>query len=153
MTRLELRVPPPLVLAAVALFMWLAAQALPALHFAIPARGLMMALPAVLGAGIGGAAILQFWRAHTTANPMKPHDASTLVTGGIYRLSRNPMYLGDALLLLAWAVWLANVAAFLGVPLFVAYLNRFQIAVEERILEARFGTGYELYRRAVRRWL
>jgi protein-S-isoprenylcysteine O-methyltransferase Ste14 len=63
------------------------------------------------------------------------------------------MYLGDLLILAGWAIWLANVVAFAGLPLFVAYINRFQIAAEERALQARYGAAYSAYRRAVRRWL
>ena len=153
MRRLELRVPPPALMAMVALAMWLAARSIPALDWAMPARGAVAALLAVAGLAVAAIAIVQFRRALTTPNPMKPHEASALVATGIYRLSRNPMYVGDLLILAAWAVWLANVAAFLGLPAFVAYLNRFQIAPEERVLEARFGAGYHAYRRSVRRWL
>ena len=150
---LELRVPPPLLMAVVALLMWFAARMLPALDFHVPARIALAAALAVIGVLIACVAFFHFRRAGTTVNPTKPHDSARLVDAGIYRLSRNPMYLGDLLLLAACALWLANAAAFLGLPLFVAYLNRFQIGVEERILQARFGAGYDAYRRAVRRWL
>jgi protein-S-isoprenylcysteine O-methyltransferase Ste14 len=150
---LELRLPPPVVMAAVALLMWLAARALPAFDFSLPARGALAAVLAVLGLLIAGVAFVQFRRAGTTVNPTRPHESALLVVHGIYRLSRNPMYLGDLLILAAWAVWLASGPAFLGLPLFVAYLNHFQIVPEERMLEARFGAAYAAYRRAARRWL
>jgi protein-S-isoprenylcysteine O-methyltransferase Ste14 len=86
-------------------------------------------------------------------NPRKPHEASALVTSGPYRFSRNPMYLADVLLLAAWAAWLANAAALIGLPLFIVYLNRYQIELEERALQARFGAAYAAYRATVRRWL
>jgi protein-S-isoprenylcysteine O-methyltransferase Ste14 len=72
---------------------------------------------------------------------------------GVYRWTRNPMYLGMAVLLLAWGLWLANGAALAVISLFVAYLNRFQIAPEERALQARFGDEFTAYRARVRRWL
>lgn len=153
MSWLELRVPPPVLMAAVAALMWLAARVLPALNFALPAQGAIAVVLGIAGGLIASAAIVQFWRARTTPNPTKPHDASRLVDVGVYRISRNPMYLGDLLLLGAWAVWLANLAAFLALPFFIAYLDRFQIAPEERVLQARFGAGYDAYRRSVRRWL
>ena len=84
---------------------------------------------------------------------MRPHESAKLVASGVYRWSRNPMYLGDLLILAGWALWLANVAAFIGLPLFVAYINRFQITLEERALEARFGAAYVEYRRSARRWI
>lgn len=79
--------------------------------------------------------------------------ASALVTGGVYRWTRNPMYLGMAALLLAWGFWLANAGALAVISLFIAYLNRFQIAPEERALEARFGDEFTAYRARVRRWI
>ena len=93
---LELRVPPPLVMAVVAVLMGFAARMLPALDFPVPARIALAVALALVGVLIGVVAIVQFWRARTTPNPMKPHDSSRLVDAGIYRLSRNPMYLGDA---------------------------------------------------------
>jgi protein-S-isoprenylcysteine O-methyltransferase Ste14 len=76
-----------------------------------------------------------------------------LVMGGVYRLTRNPMYLAMLVVLAAWALVVSNFAAFLLLPLFVAYLNRFQILPEERALQARFGAEFERYRSSVRRWL
>ena len=150
---LELRVPPPLVASIMALLMWLAARLLPPLDFALPAKSALAIALAAIGLGVGLVAVFQFKRARTTVHPMRPQESSALVTAGIFRRSRNPMYLGVLLILAAWAVWLANVAAFLLLPVLVAYLNRFQIAPEERALEARFGTTFVDYRRAVRRWL
>lgn len=145
--------PPPAVMLAVALLMWLAARALPALDFHLPARGTLAVALGFIGLAIAVVAVFQFRRAGTTPNPMKPHESATVVVSGVYRYSRNPMYLGDLLILAGWAIWLANAAAFLGLPLFIAYLNRYQIKLEERALQARFGAAYDAYRAAVRRWL
>ena len=153
MSSLELRVPPPAVMVLVALLMWLAARALPMLDFQIPLRGALALAIAVIGLAIAAFAFFQFRRAGTTPNPMKPHESAALVVNGMYRYSRNPMYLGDVLMLAGWAIWLANLAAFVGLPFFIAYINRYQIAPEERALSARHGTAYIDYRRTVRRWL
>jgi protein-S-isoprenylcysteine O-methyltransferase Ste14 len=150
---LELRVPPPVVAAATAVLMWLAAMAAPSLHFDLPARGAAVLAAAVAGLAIGAAALLRFRKAKTTINPMKPEESSALVIGGVYRLTRNPMYLAMLVILIAWALWLANVLAFIVLPLFVAYINCFQILPEELALQARFGAEFERYRRSVRRWL
>ncbi|HZS67278.1 MAG TPA: isoprenylcysteine carboxylmethyltransferase family protein [Burkholderiales bacterium] len=150
---LELRVPPPAVMAVVGLLMWLAARAFPQVDFQLPARGPLAIAIALIGLAIAIVAVFQFRRAGTTPNPMKPGKRATVVVSGVYCYSRNPMYVGDLLILAGWALWLANAAAFLGLPLFVAYLNRFQIAAEERALQARFGAAYDAYRAAVRRWL
>lgn len=123
----------------------------PALAFPIPP---VLAFPvAAVGVSLDAIALLHFFRRRTTVNPLKPASATALVTGGIYRFSRNPMYLGLATLLLAWAVYLGNLAALAGVALFVLYMNRFQIAPEERALEERFGAEYIAYRTRVRRWV
>lgn len=150
---LELRVPPPLVAGTIAVIMWLAARLLPVLDFRLPAKGFIAIAPATVGLCLGLVALFQFRIARTTHHPMKPQEASALVIGGVYRFTRNPMYLGVLFILAAWAAWLANAAAFVLLPAFVAYLNRFQIAPEERALEARFGAAFAAYRRAVRRWL
>ena len=75
------------------------------------------------------------------------------MTAGIYRVSRNPMYLGFAILLLAWAVFLASPWMLLGVPAFMMFISRFQIQPEERALESLFGEEFRDYKARVRRWL
>ena len=84
---------------------------------------------------------------------MKPETTASIVTTGIYRVTRNPMYLGLAFVLMGWATYLANLAALLLVPAFVAYMTRFQIKPEERALLAKFGLSFAEYLAAVRRWI
>lgn len=129
------------------------AWALPSLGFGLPYRAPIAVATGAIGILIDLAGLFQFLRARTTINPLRPQNASALVTGGIYRWTRNPMYLGMATLLLAWGVWLANAGALAVISLFVAYLNRFQIAPEEGALQDRFGDEFAAYRARVRRWL
>jgi protein-S-isoprenylcysteine O-methyltransferase Ste14 len=150
---LELRVPPLSLVLVVALLMWLASRFVPACAVAIPARWTIAAGLASAGATVCALGVRSFRRAGTTVNPMTPGSASSLVRSGIYRLTRNPMYLGFLLVLTGWAILLANALAFLGPPAFVLYLNRFQIAPEERALASRFGPAYAVYKGQVRRWL
>lgn len=153
MKALELRVPPPLAAVAVAAAMWALARCLPMLALDI-GPGSWLALFVASGAlALDIVALTAFVRARTSLNPLRPAAASTLVTRGAYRISRNPMYLGLALWLLAFGLWLANAASILAVTLFVAYIDRFQIRPEERALHARFGAEFERYRNTVRRWL
>ena len=107
----------------------------------------------LVGLGICALGVVAFRQARTTVNPLAPELASALVVAGIYRYTRNPMYLGFLILLLGWAVFLENVAAFLVLPLFVLYMNRFQIEPEERALEALFGQEFVDYKQSVRRWI
>lgn len=153
LSSLELKVPPVAVVAIAALLMWFIAWLLPALTIALPAR-VPAAIAAVLAGFLSSAAgVVEFRRARTTANPLKPDTASSLVAGGIYRTTRNPMYLGFALALLGWSLFLANPASIAVLFLFVTYMNRFQIVPEERALEALFGEAFNGYRSKVRRWI
>ena len=99
--------------------------------------------------GVG--AFLEFRKARTTLDPHG--SAKTLVKSGIYRFTRNPMYLGLLLLLAGWALYLANILAFLFLPAFILYMNRFQIKPEERALMDRFGQKYLEYASRVNRWI
>jgi len=153
MKTLENRIPPPLVGLVCAIAMWGLARATPA--FAMPSA-LRLALAAgcaLLGIGIAVAGVAAFRRARTTVNPLKPESASELVTGGIYRITRNPMYLGMALVLLGWALFLSAPTSLLGVVAFVAFIDRLQIRPEERAMLALFGESFRAYATRVRRWL
>jgi len=150
---LELRVPPLAVTALIAGAMALAATALPGLAIELPGHRGLAAVLLVLGMGVAAAGVLAFRRARTTVDPRAPTATSALVIRGIYRLTRNPMYVGFALALAALAVWLRHPAAALGVAAFIAYINRFQVRPEERVLERRFGAAYRRYSDEVRRWI
>ena len=113
-------------------------------------RWVLCGLLAIAGGAIIAAALGQFGQARTPPEPWKPTTA--LATDGIYAYTRNPMYLGMALLLLAWATFLGSPLAGLSVFLFIGYISRFQIIPEERILRAKFGAPYTAYLSDVRRW-
>jgi protein-S-isoprenylcysteine O-methyltransferase Ste14 len=99
------------------------------------------------------AGVVAFRQAHTTVDPRTPEASTSLVRSGVYRYSRNPMYVGFALWLLAWAVYLDSGWSLLGVAAFVIYMNRFQIAPEERALREQFGDEFRQYEQQVGRWL
>jgi protein-S-isoprenylcysteine O-methyltransferase Ste14 len=149
----EVRVPPVAVGLLAAGAMGWAAWALPSLRVNVPGHLAWGAAVAVTGALIAIAGVVAFRRARTTVNPLTPGAASSLVTDGIYRRTRNPMYLGFAIALAGWAIGLAAPIALLGVVAFIVYMNRFQIAPEERALRARFGAAFDAYAATVRRWL
>jgi len=150
---LEARLPAPIEALVVALCMRLATPMAADAGAGYPLWQMLGTLAMQLSGIIAIAAFFAFWRAHTTLNPMKPERASTLVTSGIYRFSRNPLYLSLVLLLIAYAIRLWSVPAVAGPILFVAYVKRFHIVPEERALQARFGTAFAAYKRQVRRWL
>jgi protein-S-isoprenylcysteine O-methyltransferase Ste14 len=150
---LELKVPPPVAALACAGLMWLARDVVPPLALSSPVRIGVALATAAAGIAIDLTGFATFHRAHTTINPMRPAATSSLVTRGIFAYTRNPMYVGLALQLLGWAAYLANPLALAFVAGFVAYVTRFQIVPEERVLARRFGREYAAYRDAVRRWL
>jgi len=148
-----LRVPPIFVVFIAGLLIWAVARYLPFAPILIPGNNLAAGLLAAIGAVVIVLGVAAFRRAKTTLNPLQPGDASVLVASGIYRFSRNPMYLGFAILLLAWVIYLSAWPAVLVVAAYVAYMSRFQIKPEERALGARFGQAFVEYKQAVPRWI
>jgi protein-S-isoprenylcysteine O-methyltransferase Ste14 len=145
---------PPLLLSLVfAAVMSGLAYAAPGLSLLLPGAAAMASVLAATGAVIACAGVIAFRRKRTTVNPFTPDASSSVVTGGVYRFSRNPMYLGFLLILAGWAVYLSNAVAVLLLPAFVAYMNQYQIKPEERALLARFGTEFAQYMSRVRRWI
>lgn len=153
MDRLELKVPPVLVTFLFAAAMAGAAWLTPGLSFALPAKGIIALALAGLGAGLAIAGVVAFRGQRTTVDPRTPDAATSVVAGGVYGVTRNPMYVGMLLALAGWALWLANAAAIVLVVPFPIYLTRFQIVPEERALIEKFGSGYAQYRERVRRWM
>lgn len=153
MKALELKIPPPVVALLAAAAMWGIARFAPTVDLPQSFRVGAAIACALAGVGIDIVALVSFARAGTTFNPMKVEKTSALVCSGVYRLTRNPMYLGSVLILVGWAVYLSSAWALLGPVAFVLYMNRFQIAPEERTLASKFGDDYAAYRSKVRRWL
>jgi len=153
MQALELKIPPLLVALLVAVAMWGIASVSPLLDIPLFIRKVTAGLLLLVAAGIALPGFVAFIRAKTTINPMKPEAASSLVTGGIYRFTRNPMYLSVLLILIAWAIFLSSAWVLVGPVAFVLYINRFQIKPEERALTAMFGEAYTEYKGRVCKWL
>ena len=153
MLSLDHKIPPPVVGALVAAAMWSVSALGP--HFPVSAgvKYTAVAILVVAGVAFDVLGLLAFRISRTTVNPLTPERASSMVTGGVYRITRNPMYVGMALLLLAWGIYLLALLPLAGPVVFVLYITRFQIKPEERALEGIFGEGYLAYAARVRRWL
>lgn len=151
--KLELKIPPALLVALFAVAMWVIATLVPGLTVRMVGMSAVAGVFVAVGLFIIRAGAMAFGQARTTLDPRYPDQTSALVVQGIYRYSRNPMYLGFTSLLIAWAAYLGNLASVVLIPLFIAYMNRFQIGPEERALQAAFGKEYTAYRAKVRRWL
>ena len=150
---LELKIPPLVLLLLFGFVMWLLSRAAPGFAFAIHGASLIALLSACTGLAIGLAGVLAFRSARTTVDPRFPDKAVAIVTEGIYRRTRNPMYLGLLCVLLGWAVFLGNLLSLACLPAFVIYMNRFQIGPEERAMDSNFGGAYRAYKDTVRRWI
>lgn len=150
---MKLRIPPLLQATLCALLSWALANLVP--QASVPFDSLPVVAIGFLVAGLSIllAAVLDFSRSETTVNPLEPEQAETLVVSGLFRFTRNPMYLGMALVLSAWALYLANALAIVGPVLFVSSITALQIKPEEEALANIFGQDYAEYRQRVRRWL
>jgi len=153
MITLENKIPPLLVAALDAAAMWTmppATQETAIVHSAwLP----ISVVALFFGISFCAAGVVSFKLAKTTVDPLTPDAASSLVRSGIYRFSRNPMYVGFAFLLIAWAAYLGSLWSLAGVVAFILYMNRFQIVPEESALSAKFPAEFAEYRLKVRRWL
>jgi protein-S-isoprenylcysteine O-methyltransferase Ste14 len=153
MQSMETKIPPPIVAIAVAGIMKLYAYAAEVSLDTSPFLAEVSNRLCQLSAVIALLAFTSFALARTTINPLDPSRASALVTGGIFRFTRNPLYLSLLLLLIAYAIRLDSWVEWLGPALFVIYITRFQIIPEETILAVKFGDDFHAYRSRTRRWI
>lgn len=153
MSWLDHRIPPPIIGLLVGAGMWAVAGIGPQFELPSQLRNVLAGLVFAAAGTFDLLGLLAFRASRTTINPLKPGLSSTLVTTGVYRVTRNPMYVGMALLLLAWATWLSSLLPLAGIVVFVAYITRFQIEPEERALKKIFGEEFTVYASQVRRWL
>ena len=149
----KLKIPPPIYALLFAWLMWIADSYFPLADLINPPWNKLALIILPVAIFIDFWSLFLFFRAHTSPSPLHPEKASHLVTSGIYRYSRNPMYLGLVLLLVSWGIFLGSLVALLLIPLFVFLLTGLQIIPEEKILDEKFGQQYREYKQKVRRWL
>ncbi|WP_430390110.1 methyltransferase family protein [Dyella sp. 20L07] len=147
------KIPPPVLAVSLALLMWTLSRFTPPAWPPATAITAVALLLAVTGTVIDVSAKRLFVRVGTTINPVTPGAASCMVREGVYRWTRNPMYLGRTMQLTAMAIYLASWVGVLGVLMFAIYLDRYQILREGRALEARFASEFRAYKASVRRWI
>ena len=150
---LEHRIPPVAVTLVSAALMWLIAILAPAYPLPEKLRLISMFLFVAAALAFGILGVVAFHHANTTVNPLLPENCSHLVDDGIFRFTRNPMYLALLLALVGWGLFLGNLWSLLMVVVFAWYINRYQIRPEEQALEAAFGDDFRRYRQRVRKWL
>ena len=152
MSFLELKIPPLALTLLMALLIWVLSSIGPQFDMPQTLRVAVAVSITLAGGLVGLWGIFAFRRAKTTVNPMKPRSTSSLVGSGIYRFTRNPMYVGLLFVLVAWAVYLSSAMPWLGPVAFVFYMQHFQIVPEERALDALFGAEFAIYKAKVPRW-
>jgi len=150
---LELKIPPPIYALAVAFIMWLLNRYFPIAHV-IGTPWNKIGIGIILVSALFDVwSIFLFFKKRTTSNPMKPENASGLVTTGLYKISRNPMYVVMIIMLAGYAIWLGSITPFLVIPLCYWLMTEMQIKPEEKALIKKFGEDYQAYKDSVRRWL
>ncbi len=150
---LEMKIPPPIYGLLTGICIWLLDKQFPLLDV-LPAVVQTTGLGFIfLGFGLDLVALGQFYFNRTTPNPLSPQKAKTIVVSGLYKYTRNPMYLGLLITLIGWTFFLGNIVGLICIPLFMWVINSMQIHPEEKILSKLFGTSYTDYLRRVRRWL
>lgn len=151
---LECKIPPPIITLLFGLLSFGLQRYGSVYEFPFPeVLKLLAVVSVVAGMGCAVLGVIQFKKVKTTVNPHQLNSASVLVTTGIYRFTRNPMYVGLALCLFAGCLWLAELSSFIVLPAFIYTLERLQIIPEERALESKFGENYKIYKKQVKRWL
>lgn len=150
MKRLELKIPPLILMIVFGILSFFVSKFDPFIF------GNFRLLPLFM-VGVGGVislwSVVIFKNEKTTVDPMNPNKSNNLVVNGVYKYSRNPMYLSFYLWLLAWSIYLSSPLSILFSLFFVLYLNIFQILPEEKILIEKFGKSYKDYIESVRRWI
>lgn len=150
---LQHKIPPPLVAVICAFFSWFLASGTEPNSVSFALKIVLSMLLVCVGAFIGISGFITFKKAKTTVSPLTPNKASSLVVKGVFKYTRNPMYLCLVLVLMGFSVYLEDLIALVGVGVFIVYMNEFQIKPEEKALTKLFGEEYLEYMARVRRWI
>ena len=150
---LELKIIPPFQVLILGFLAWSVHHRLPWFHHHTGHEYLVSRILLLVALAMVVVAVYQFWRHKTTVNPVKLGETRALITDGIFSWSRNPIYLADVLILLAWVIWLGNWLALILIPTFVLLITRLQILPEERMLAEKFPLEFRQYTARTGRWL
>lgn len=150
---LKTRIPPLVHLALCIGLTYLFARYFPIIRFNFPFQPALALFISLFGVVILGVSAVRFVINKTTVNPHVPSQTNKLVVGGLYRYSRNPMYLGMAAILMGVIVYFGALSSLCSLVLFIALINVLQILPEEEALAELFGEDYAHYRAKVRRWV
>lgn len=153
MKKLEAKIPPAMLFILAAISIWIISKYTAGFEIKNITKNSIVTLITITGLIFGFSGIISFKKSNTSVDPTNPESADTLVSSGIYRVSRNPMYLSLVFLLIAMVLYLESLWSIIVVCLFVVYMNRFQIIPEERAMIKLFGNEYVDYMQRVRKWI
>jgi len=149
----KLKIPPPIYMLLIAGLMWSLDNFLPIMELFQSPWNKYGVIVIIVALFMDGMSLMQFFRNHTTINPLHPENTKKLVTTGTYQYTRNPMYLGLLFVLLGWAIVLGSLSPYLLLPIFIGLITIEQIIPEEKILEQKFTQEYRDYKKSVNRWI
>lgn len=150
---LELKVPPVVVMFVCMILMYLVSKIFSSFNLDFMFQIFISVETFFSALFLIGAGAYVFSDKETTINPHKPKETTFLVTTGIYKFTRNPMYLGIVTILFSFLIYLGNPINIVNIVLFILYMNKFQIIPEEKALEDLFKEDYIEYKSKVRRWM
>ena len=150
---MKLLIPPPILTLMSAILMLIISKYFNKANFSLNQHNQFALFFLIVALIIIVISIAKFIKIKTTISPLKPNKTSILVDSGIYKHTRNPMYLGLLLILFSLFLYLKNFLSFLVLPLFVIHITKNQILPEEKVLENLFGDQYKKYKNKVRRWI
>ena len=146
-----IKIPPPLIVLILVISIFFSSKKIDLIH--IPFQNLISFIILSFGILILLNPVLKFKKSKTTINPIKFKKVNKLVTSGIYKYSRNPMYLGLLMIVISSSIFYLNLYSILTPLFFYLWINRFQIKREEIFLKDKFGKEYLSYKNNTRRWI
>jgi|TARA_B100000214_G_scaffold223541_1_gene162660 Putative protein-S-isoprenylcysteine methyltransferase len=146
-----LKIPPPLLVLVLVISNYFSSKKIDLIL--IPNQKLISFIILLIGVLILITPIFKFIKSKTTIDPIKFKKVNKLITSGIYKYSRNPMYLGLLMIVTSTSIFYLNIFSIITPIIFYCWINRFQIKREEIFLTEKFGNDYILYKTKTRRWI
>jgi len=146
-----IKIPPPILVIILTSLVYFSSTKLELIY--LPYRQIVSVIILIIGLIVIVSPVVDFIKSKTTVNPVKFKNVNRLVTTGIYRYSRNPMYLGMILIIISTTVYYLNFLSVFSPLIFYIWINKFQINREEIFLEDKFGSEYLEYKSKTRRWI
>ena len=146
-----IKIPPPILVLILTSLVYFSSTKLESIY--LPYRQTVSVLILIIGLVVIISPVFDFIKSKTTVNPVKFQNVNRLVTTGIYKYSRNPMYLGMILIIISTTVYYLNFLSVFSPLIFYIWINKFQISREEIFLEGKFGNEYLKYKSKTRRWI